>query len=105
MQVNADNRSELIRLTNQVVNQVFYGTLLREFREAQENPFMGGGPGGQTFVRQLDMAIIERISGSKPSGVAEQLFKELDQAAQAERWRQEGQVRMQAMKIRNDTDA
>ena len=74
---NNYNQQLLVQHANEVVNQVFYGTLLREFREAQEPTIFGKGPGGQTFIRQLDMELIKRISQGGGSPLTEALVKQL----------------------------
>ncbi len=47
---------------SEFVNQIFYGTLMREFRNAESSGLFGGGPGGSTFKRQLDTEFIKCIS-------------------------------------------
>jgi len=69
---------ELVQKANQFVNQIFWGTLLREFRDAHKNPILDNGPGSQTFVRQLDQMIIERISQRGKSPLTDALLKQLD---------------------------
>ncbi|KPK77641.1 MAG: hypothetical protein AMJ79_02555 [Phycisphaerae bacterium SM23_30] len=68
---------QLVRHANEVVNQFFYGTLLREFREAQEPTIFDRGPGGRTFIRQLDMELIKRISQGGGSPLTEALLQQL----------------------------
>ena len=67
----------LVQKANEFVNQVFYGTLLREFREAEEGTIFDNGPGAKTFIRQLDMELIKRMSGRKASGIAEAVARQL----------------------------
>jgi len=54
--------AELIQNANLVYNQIFWGTLLREFRETSEPTVLDGGRGGAIFTRQLDQEIIRRMS-------------------------------------------
>lgn len=68
----------LVEAANEFVNQAFYGPLLRELRESQNNPYFDNGPGGKTFLRQLDMELVRRMSGNKPSAIAESLLRQLD---------------------------
>ena len=68
---------QLAQRANEVVNQVFYGTLLREFRQAQTSTIFDKGPGGQTFIRQLDMELIKRISQGGRSPLTDALVKQL----------------------------
>ena len=67
----------LAQVANEFVNQVFYGPLLRELRDNQNNPYFGNGPGGQTFMRQLDMEMVKRMSGTKPDPLAQSLIRQL----------------------------
>ena len=69
---------ELVQKANQFVNQIFWGTLLREFRDAHKNPILDNGPGSQTFIRQLDQLMIERISQRGKSPLTDALLKQLD---------------------------
>ena len=69
---------KLKKLTNQFVNQVFYGTLLREFRNAQQPTILDGGFGASAFTRQLDIHLIERLSQQGDSPVAQALRKQLE---------------------------
>jgi hypothetical protein len=68
---------ELRQKASEFVNQVFYGTLLREFRNAQPPGMFNQGPGAATFVRQLDMELITRISRGGDSPMTEALLKRL----------------------------
>lgn len=70
---------------NELVAQVFYGTLLREFRESSEMPFLSGTPGGTTFLRQLDQEIVSRLGQRRHSPLADALVKQLQGKAQARR--------------------
>ncbi|MCK4629004.1 MAG: hypothetical protein KAT56_08365 [Sedimentisphaerales bacterium] len=64
-------------LANQVVNEVFYGTLMREFRNAQTPALFDQGPGATTFIRQLDSELISRISQRGDSPLAKALIRQL----------------------------
>ena len=68
---------ELRQRASEFVNQVFYGTLLREFRDAQPPGIFNQGPGAGTFVRQLDMELITRISRGGDSPMTEALLRQL----------------------------
>ncbi len=69
---------ELVQKANEFVNQIFWGTMLREFRDAHKNPILDNGPGAQTFVRQLDQMMIERISQRGKSPLTDVLLRQLD---------------------------
>jgi len=68
---------KLAGLAHQVVNQVFYGTLMREFRGSQRPTLLDNGPGATTFIRQLDMELIKRISPQGSSSLAATLAERL----------------------------
>ena len=74
---NAPFRDDLKILANQVVNQVFYGTLMREFRNARPDGIFNKGPGGTTFIRQLDMELVSRISQRGGAPLVSALVKQL----------------------------
>jgi len=56
---------KLIGAANEFVNNVYYGTLMREFRRSQGNGLFGNAPGGKIFMEQLDTELIRRMSNSK----------------------------------------
>lgn len=68
---------KLRQSVSHVVNQTFYGTLLRQFRQAQKPTLLGKGPGGSTFVRQLDMEFIERMSQRGDAPLTDAIIKQL----------------------------
>jgi len=81
-QISSANTNQLLQKANEVVNTVFWGTMLREFREAGEPSVFNGGSAGATFTRQLDLELIKRISGRGSSPIAEMLVKKLDKYGQ-----------------------
>jgi len=68
---------ELRQKANEFVNMAFWGTLLREFRQAGEPTILDGGPGRETFTQLLDMEIVKRISTRGETPLAEALLKQL----------------------------
>ena len=68
---------ELVQAANELVNNVFYGTLLRRFRDAQQPTVFDSGTGGGTFQRMLDTEFIKRISQQGVSPVAKPLIRHL----------------------------
>ena len=66
---------------NELVNTLFYGTLLREFRQSQKNPYFDQGTAGRVFWQQFDMEVIRRMSQSPSTGLAKDLMKHLDSGA------------------------
>jgi len=73
-----DGRDTKLReLASEFVNQIFFGTLLREFREGQDNAIFGNGPGGTTFVNQLDNVLIERMSKRGGGPLVDAVMKQI----------------------------
>ena len=72
-----ESYQQLRQKASEVVNQVFYGTLLREFREAQQPTLLDRGPGAKIFMRQLDMELIHRISQRGDAPLVDALIKQL----------------------------
>ncbi len=70
--------TQLAQAANEFVNQVFYGPMMKSFRESQNNPYFGNGPGGKTFVNQLDMELLSRMSAGKPTPIAQALIDQLE---------------------------
>lgn len=68
----------LEQAAHQVVNQVFWGAMLREFRTAHQDPILGGSPGGGAFIQQLDQVLLERMSQRGKSPLVDALLKQLD---------------------------
>ena len=69
--------TQLQQLANEFINMTFWGPMLREFRANQQPTIFGEGPGSGTFVHQLDMEIIRRMSQRGSSPLADALLKEL----------------------------
>lgn len=80
LQNNGQNYKGLRELTEQFVGQVFYGTLLREFRDAGRGNILDNGPGATTFIKQLDMELVKRIGGRTKTELADSLMKQLGRA-------------------------
>jgi Rod binding domain-containing protein len=68
---------ELRQKTNEFVNMAFWGTLLREFREASEPTVLDSGPGSGPFTQLLDMEMVKRMSERGESPLADALLKQL----------------------------
>ncbi|MCF7957281.1 MAG: hypothetical protein K9M57_02400 [Phycisphaerae bacterium] len=69
---------------SELVNNVFYGTLLRQFRDAQEPVLFGHGPGGDAFSRQMDMELIKRISQRGDAPLVDAIMKQITGDSNAE---------------------
>lgn len=69
---------------SELVNNVFYGTLLRQFRDAQEPVLFGHGPGGDAFARQMDMELIKRISQRGDAPLVDAIMKQITGDSKAE---------------------
>jgi Rod binding domain-containing protein len=78
--VNNQNLQELRQKANHFVNMAFYGTLLREFRQASEPTILDGGKGSGAFTQMLDMELVDRMSQNGSSPLAEALLKQLGAA-------------------------
>ncbi len=74
--------TKLVQAANELVNQVFYGTLLRQAREGQQATVVDGGSGEKAFQSQLDMEFVKRMS-QKSSPVAESLINQLSGSARS----------------------
>lgn len=74
------NNAKMVRAANEFVNNVFYGTLLRQFRDAQQPTMFDKGPGGTTFLRMLDTELIKRMSQRGASPVAKSVINQLSKA-------------------------
>jgi hypothetical protein len=68
---------QLRRQVSEVVNNVFYGTLLRQLRESQRSDILDKGPGGTTFIRQLDLELIKRISQRGDAPMVDTIMKKI----------------------------
>ncbi len=73
-----NNNPELIQKANEFVNQVFWGTLLRDVRGAQKPTVLDDGPGRMTFVKQLDMELIKCMSSQRQTPLARALIRQLE---------------------------
>ena len=73
-----DGRDTKLReLVSENVNQIFFGTLLREFREGQDNAIFGNGPGGTVFANQLDNELIKRMSKRGGGPLVDAVMKQI----------------------------
>ena len=71
------NPSTLAQAANQVVNQVFWGSMMREFRAAHQDPILGSCPGAGIFVQQLDQVILDRMNARGDSPLVKGLLRQL----------------------------
>jgi Rod binding domain-containing protein len=72
-----NNNAKMVGAANEFVNNVFYGTLLRQFRDAQQPSLFDKGPGGSSFLRMLDTELIKRMSSRGVSPVAKSVINQL----------------------------
>ncbi len=87
---------------NEFVNTMFYGTMMREFRQSQKNPYFDQGAAGRVFWQQFDMEVIRRMSQSSSSGLAKDLMKQLDSGATP--WRQVNEASGRANSLMHHTE-
>jgi hypothetical protein len=80
--VNSASYQKVIAQANQAFNQIFYGTLLSEFRRATPSSMLGGGMAGDCFNQMFDAHLIERLNGKTQTPLARALTKKyhLDRA-------------------------
>ncbi|MBN1846166.1 MAG: hypothetical protein JW810_10820 [Sedimentisphaerales bacterium] len=83
--MNATHDPALVQAANLWVNQIFWGTLLREARAAHPDPVLGTTPGAAAFQQQLDQVLLERISARTDRVLLPALLKRLDPPAAAPR--------------------
>lgn len=76
--VTSQPDQQLVQKACEFVNQVFWGAMLREFRGNRTPTIFDGGPGSDTFVRQLDMELLKRISQKGGAPLADALLRQLD---------------------------
>lgn len=72
-----DDADQLRQMAAEFVNMTFYGTLMREFREAQGQTMLDGGAGGRAFMRQLDTELIRRISHRGDAPLVDAVIRQL----------------------------
>ena len=71
------NNSELAFRANEFINHVFWGSMLREFRNSRSTTIFDDGLGHDTFIRQLDAELIKRMNDSSRLGLADALIRQL----------------------------
>lgn len=76
---NPVERAQTAQAVNRVVNHVFYGALLREFRASNPMPLMGPGSGGSAFLQQLDQIFLDRMAADKETPLTRAIMKQLGQ--------------------------
>jgi len=76
--LNHPPETQLAQKARELVNQVFWGAMLRDFRQNRPPTIFDGGPGSSTFIRQLDMELLKRISQKGDSPLAQALIQKLD---------------------------
>ena len=75
------NSSELARRANEFINQAFWGSMLREFRNTRPSTIFDNGLGHDTFIRHLDAELIKRMGDSSQLGLADALIRQLGKGA------------------------
>ena len=73
------NNNLLTQKANELVNMVFWGSLMREFRQANPPTLFDGGSSSAAFVRHLDLELIKRISKRGSTPMADAIVSRLDQ--------------------------
>lgn len=76
-------QTQLKEKVNEFVNLAFYGTLLQEFRNAQEPTILDRGPGRQMFWQMLDQELLQQMSKKDDSPLADALLRQLNKQQNA----------------------
>ncbi len=77
-------RSELRTAANEVVGQVFYGTLLRQVRsESLKGAYGHGGRGEEVFQAQLDQHLSEQMGKARTTDLADAIVARFERKAAA----------------------
>ncbi len=61
----------------ELVSNVFYGTLMKEFRQSSEGGLFSGGFGGQAFQQQLDNVFIGELSKQENNQIIDAMVRQL----------------------------
>ena len=61
----------------EVVSNVFYGTLMKEFRASTEDSMFSGGFAGQAFQQQLDNMYVSEISKQVNNPIVDAMVRQL----------------------------
>lgn len=88
------SRPNLEQCINQVVNQIFYGTLMAEFRRSNPSTLMGSSFADQCFQREFDMHLIENLSRQTNSPLVKSMLQRLSPEVASGVIRSEGTARM-----------
>ncbi len=75
--VAVDKQAMLKEKAAELVSNVFYGTLMKEFRASSEDSLFSGGFAGQAFQQQLDNVFIGNLSKQTNNPIADALVRQL----------------------------
>ena len=75
--VAVDKQAMLKEKAAELVSNVFYGTLMKEFRAGSEDSLFSGGFAGQAFQQQLDSVYIDQLSRQTNNPIADALVRQL----------------------------
>ena len=73
-----DKQAQLKEKAAELVSNVFYGTLMKEFRASSEDSLFSGGFAGQAFQQQLDNVYINNLSKQTNNPIAEALVRQIN---------------------------
>lgn len=69
---------EFRKVMHQLVGEVLFGTMMRQFREAQEpDPYFHGGRGEELFQSQLDQIYVERMTNASSHSISDAMFNQM----------------------------
>ena len=80
--VGGVKQGELTRLANEFVNTVFYGSLMREFRQSHSSSLIDQGPGHQTFMQMLDTELVKRMGDKGQTDLSQAVVRQLTHKAE-----------------------
>ncbi len=76
--VNSGDKTAMLReKAAEVVSNVFYGTLLKEFRQSCESGMFSGGFAGEAFQQQMDNIYVTEMSRQGNNPIVDSMVRQL----------------------------
>lgn len=76
---NATQHDRLVRQSQQLVSQTFFGTLLKQMRDSPfKSELFDGGKGGKAFGEMLDQHLAERMASGTGRRLVEAMVKRIE---------------------------
>ncbi|MBN2064144.1 MAG: rod-binding protein [Sedimentisphaerales bacterium] len=73
----SSNVNEVKAKAAELISNVFYGTLMKEFRQSSEGGLFSGGFAGQAFQQQLDNVFIGELSKQENNQIIDAMVRQL----------------------------